>query len=30
VQTCGLDAANTALERLRRGDLTGALVLCPD
>jgi propanol-preferring alcohol dehydrogenase len=29
VQSCALESANDALERLRRGDLAGALVLCP-
>jgi propanol-preferring alcohol dehydrogenase len=29
VQTCALESANDALGRLRRGDVTGALVLCP-
>jgi propanol-preferring alcohol dehydrogenase len=29
VEVCALDSANEALDRLRRGAATGALVLCP-
>ena len=30
VHSCALESANEALEQLRRGDIVGALVLCPD